>query len=479
MAGRAAVLLVALAAAALATPLYAQNAPISNRTLHPIGAMTNSIASNQSPPQTSATAATAASANLGSPGAIETIEQLPGLPLTGQITFRQFMDQVQSANLALAAERYNIPIARAQLTAASVYPDPTFQAGYGGDLSGNRQVTTYAGGLNQTVLLGGKIGAREDAASASLQANDAQVGEFLRALRGRAADSFIDGVIEVLKLHRQLKAVVRARQLVEMNNKRLQQGQVSEDEVIRARIGQFEAENDLFKAESALHQTLGGMAVFEGLSGSVGLVEPVGNLERPPRTFSLQELVDRAVSSRGDVVAADYVLENARANYRLAQADRIPNLTLSGNYQHFTRITNPIDPAPAWDGAAFSLSIPIPLSDLNTGALQTAYYQQRQAEAILQAAKLQAEADVRTAYEQYALSVNAVQHFAAELFLDADQAYQSRLFKMEKGSVSLVEVLDAHQALNQLYLDYYDALSRRAKALVALEQSAGIWDVDF
>jgi outer membrane protein TolC len=183
------------------------------------------------------------------------------------------------------------------LTAASVYPDPTFQAGYGGDLSGNRQVTTYAGGLNQTVLLGGKIGAREDAASASLQANDAQVGEFLRALRGRAADSFIDGVIEVLKLHRQLKAVVRARQLVEMNNKRLQQGQVSEDEVIRARIGQFEAENDLFKAESALHQTLGGMAVFEGLSGSVGLVEPVGNLERPPRTFSLQELVDRAVST--------------------------------------------------------------------------------------------------------------------------------------------------------------------------------------
>src|SRR5271156_5500087 len=389
MAVRAAVMLVALAAAALATPVHAQNAPIANHTLNPIGALTNPIASNQSPPQASATAA---SANPGSPGAIETIEQLPGLPLTGQITFRQFMDQVQSANLALAAERYNIPIARAQLTAASVYPDPTFQAGYGGDLSGNRQVTTYAGGLNQTVLLGGKIGAREDAASASLQANDAEVGEFLRALRGRAADSFIDGLIEVLKLNRQLKAVAHARELVELNNQRLHQGQ-------------------------------GGMAVFGGLSGSVGLVEPVGNLERPPRTFSLQEMVDKAVNSRGDVSAANYVLENARANYRLAQAKRIPDLTLSGNYQHFTRITNPIDPAPAWDGAAFSLSIPIPLSDLNTGALQAAYYQQRQAEATLQAAKLQAEVDVRTAYEQYALSVDAAQHFATELFRDADKAY--------------------------------------------------------
>ncbi|MGA6973659.1 MAG: hypothetical protein WBY93_18675, partial [Candidatus Binatus sp.] len=141
MAVRAAVILVALAAAALATPVHAQNAPIANHTLNPIGALTNPIASNQFPPQAPSTAA---SANPGSLGAIETIEQLPGLPLTGQITFRQFMDQVQSANLALAAERYNIPIARAQLTASSVYPDPTFQAGYGGDLSGNRQVTTYA-----------------------------------------------------------------------------------------------------------------------------------------------------------------------------------------------------------------------------------------------------------------------------------------------------------------------------------------------
>jgi outer membrane protein TolC len=40
-------------------------------------------------------------------------------------------------------------------------------------------------------------------------------------------------------------------------------------------------------------------------------------------------------------------------------------------------------------------------------------------------------------------------------------------------------VLDAHQALDQLHLDYYNALSGRAKALVELEQAAGIWDINF
>ena len=476
MAGRAAVLLVALLAAVLATVAFAEDEPIESRIMKPVGAPTQPIHLNQHPLQSPTAKALANPASLNS---VETIEQLPGLPLIGRITFREFMGQVESANLAFAAQRYNIPIARAQLTASAVYPDPTFQAGYDGDVSRNRQVTTYSGTLNQTVLLGGKIGDREDAASASLRANDAQVRDFLRTLRGQAADTFIDGVIGVLKLGRQIKAVARAQQLVELNNDRMKKGEISEDGVIRARISLLEAQSDLFDGESALHQTLGGMAVFEGTSRSGALVEPVGNLEAPPRTFSLEELVNEAVTRRGDVVAAQYALENASANYRLAHANRIPDLTISGNYQHLTRVTNPIDPAPAWDSAAVAFSIPIPLSDLNTGALQVAYYQQLQAQEYLQAAKLQAETDVRTAYEQYALSVDAAQQFASELFRDAVTTYKSRLFKLEKGSVTLVDVLDAHQALNQLYLDYYDALSRRAKALVALEQSAGIWDVDF
>ena len=69
--------------------------------------------------------------------------------------------------------------------------------------------------------------------------------------------------------------------------------------------------------------------------------------------------------------------------------------------------------------------------------------------------------------------------FASELLNDSHQMYKSRLFKLEKGQVTLLDVLDAHQALDQLYLDYYNALSKRAKALVELEQAAGIWDVDF
>ncbi|HUN58596.1 MAG TPA: TolC family protein, partial [Candidatus Binataceae bacterium] len=97
----------------------------------------------------------------------------------------------------------------------------------------------------------------------------------------------------------------------------------------------------------------------------------------------------------------------------------------------------------------------------------------------LQATKLQAQDDVLTAFEQYRLAVEETELFATELLKDSDSVYKHRLFRLEKGQVTLTDVLDAHAALDQLYNDYYNALSARAKALVALEQAAGIWDVNF
>jgi cobalt-zinc-cadmium efflux system outer membrane protein len=75
--------------------------------------------------------------------------------------------------------------------------------------------------------------------------------------------------------------------------------------------------------------------------------------------------------------------------------------------------------------------------------------------------------------------VVTTEQFGDELLNDARSVYKERLFKLEKGLVALTDVLDAHAALNQLYIDYFNALDAQAKALVALEQAAGIWDISF
>ena len=407
------------------------------------------------------------------------LDRLPGLPTTGKTTFREYMQRVEASNLDLAAQSFNVPISEAQLLAARIYPDPVFQVGYEGDVSGQRQATTYGGDLSQTILLGGKIGARTDAANATLQTNQAQLSDFLRNLRARAANSYIDAVTGLLMLQRESKALERAQQLVELNTRRLEANKVSEDDVMRARINELEERGQVIRSESSLHQTLIAMAALAGDESVAGLVVPTGRLQIPARQFSLGALVAKAASSRSDVLAAARQLDSARAEYQLAKANRVPDLTVGGAYAHVTRVTNPTDPSPAWDSLGVSLSIPIPLSDLNQGPLQAAYYSLLQAEKASQAVKLRATAEVRSAYERYTLSQVVVGQFADEMLRDSDQVYKLRLLKLQKNTATLVELLDAHHAVNQLYFDYYSALNEQAKALVSLEQSVGIWDIDF
>jgi cobalt-zinc-cadmium efflux system outer membrane protein len=465
---------VAIAASISAISASAQDQSIKARVTSPAG-----------PPRLPQLNTSAPEANnrprssLASTENLAITEPLPGLPTSYKITFREFMQYLQESNISLAAQRFNIPIAQGQLKAARIYPDPVFQSGYAGDVSNERQATTYSGQLNETILLGGKIKARSEAANDTLALSRAQLADFLRNLRVQAANTFIDGLSELLILQRRSLALSRAQQLVEVNTEMLAKKEIREDDLLRARIAALEAENDLIGTVSALHQTLANMSLLLGSQQRDGLLRPLGNLDIPQRAFTLDDLIARAVSSRSDVIAASIALENAHAQYRLAEVNRIPDLTIGGVYQHLTRVTNPIDPAPAWDSAGLALSIPLPFSRFNDGNLQAASYTQLQAGVVLQATKLQAQADVRIAYERYALAVAAVKEFEGEMLHDADSVYKARLFRLEEGKNTLVDVLNAHTAINEIYLDYYNALSEQAKALVALESSAGLWDIDF
>ena len=111
--------------------------------------------------------------------------------------------------------------------------------------------------------------------------------------RGQAADAFIDGLIGLLKMRRDVKSLQRAHQLVELNVERVRTGEASQDSVMRSRISELEAHSNLADAQSSLHETLASLTLLMGKSRIDGLIAPVGDLERPARSFSLEELVQR------------------------------------------------------------------------------------------------------------------------------------------------------------------------------------------
>ena len=72
-----------------------------------------------------------------------------------------FLREVEQSNLELAASRFNVPIAAAQLAIAKVRPDPQFTAGIDSyDLTSQNQPTALTYGLSQLVELGGKRSSR-------------------------------------------------------------------------------------------------------------------------------------------------------------------------------------------------------------------------------------------------------------------------------------------------------------------------------
>ena len=421
----------------------------------------------------------------GSPGA-----RVPGLqpmpPIASQIpfqrqeiSFKTFLQEVERSNLDYAAQRYSVSIAEAQLTAARVYPNPTLQSGYSTDVSHEKQATAYAGGISQTVLLGGKIRARTEVAKSNLLVNAAQLEDFFRNLRAAATNAYVDGLSGQLSLERKKRSLETLERLVASNQERLRAGDIGEVDLLQSRVAALQARSDFLAVESTFEQSLIGLTDLLGNRDQRVLFNPRGTLQVPPLRLALEELIATALVKRGDVLAAERGREGARAQYNLTRANRVPDVDVGVGVIHSTRITNTIDPAPPWNSLALTLSVPIPLSNINKGDLMAAKFGEAQADKAAEAIELKAVTEVRQAYTRYNLARVAVSQYSGELLQDADTVLEAKLYSYRRGSASLLEVLDAQRANNDAYLAYFAALSEQAKSLVAVEQAAGIWDVDF
>jgi cobalt-zinc-cadmium efflux system outer membrane protein len=398
---------------------------------------------------------------------------------TQQIAFKTFLQDVERSNLDYAAQRYNIPIAQALVTAAKVFPNPTLQSGYSADVSHEQQATTYAAGVTQTILLGGKIRARTAVAQSNLLLNAAQLEDFFRNLRATATNAYIDGLSGQLSLERRWRSLETLERLVASNQERLRAGDIGEVDLLQSRVAALQARSDFLAAQSMFEQGLIGLSDLVGSRDQRVLLAPTGTLQAHPLSMRLEDLVAAALVKRGDVLAAQRAREGARAQYNLTKANRVPDVDVGVGVVHYTSITNKIDPAPPWDSLALTLSVPIPLSNINKGDLLAAKFAEAQADKAAEAVELKAVTEVRQAYTRYNLARAAISQYSGELLQDADKVLEAKLYSYRRGSTSLLEVLDAQRANNDTYLAYFDALNEQAKARVAVDQAAGIWDVQF
>ena len=392
-----------------------------------------------------------------------------------KITLAQFLNKVAAANLDYAAQRYNVSITKALIAAARVSPNPTVSLGY--TTADQSQPSIWSGGVSQTIEMGGKRSRRIAVAEGNYLTAAATLDDFFRTLRGTAASAFIDAVADRMIVDQKRNSYEALDKLANTNEKRFQAGDIDEVDANQARVDALQASDDLHSSESDAATAAVALVQLMGTPGGA-VPTPVSNLQFKARNFDLQEFLTKALQRRPDVVAARHSLESAQASVKLALANRYPDVTAGLQLTQTTRSTNRINPSPTFNSGILSLSFPLPLFNSYHGEYEAAVKTALQSETTLKSVTLKAEVDVRTNFKRYELAEARLEQYQGAALELADKVLAALLVSYQKGATTLLDVLVAQKADNDVHLAYISALTERAKALVALEQAANIWDLD-
>jgi cobalt-zinc-cadmium efflux system outer membrane protein len=399
-----------------------------------------------------------------------------------RITFNNYVAEVLRSNLDLSVQRANIAISQAGVTTASVTPDWSVDVGLPTvDLSNQGNPTNFSTGLNIPIELGGKRARRVRTAKADLATINSDYDDAVRQLRATATSAFLDALSARAILQSKNKSLSQFDRIVLVNEERLRVGDIGEIELAQSRVerDQFKADvitaqADVYSADLVLGQQLG---KSEKLAAQLPV--PEGTLEGPVRTFDVDQLVAAALERRPDVISKQRAIKTADLRIELANANLLPDLSVSGSYSHTATGTGGfVQPADNTLGA--SLSVNLPFSRLrHRGELEAARATRTQAELQLRSTQLQVEQQVRDAYSRYQAAVQRLQLYRAGMLKDADRVLEARLYAYQRGGATLLEVIDAQRTSAEVYLAYSQALADHSKALVNLELVSAIWDVTF
>jgi outer membrane protein, heavy metal efflux system len=398
------------------------------------------------------------------------------------ISFNNYVTEVLRYNLDLSVQRTNIAISHAAVTSASVTPDWSADFGFPTvDLSGQGNPTNFSTGLSVPIELGGKRARRVRAAKADLDTINSDYDDAVRQLRAAATSAFLNALSARAILQSKNKSLGQFDRIVSVNEERHRVGDIGEIELAQSRVGrdQFKADvitaqADVYSADLVLGQQLGRS---EKLSAQLPV--PDGTLEGPVRTFDVDQLVASALEHRPDVISRQRALKAADRRIELANANLLPDLSVSGSYSHLAAGTGGfVQPADNTLGA--SLSINLPFSRLrHRGEVEAAHAIRTQAELQLRSTQLQVEEQVRDAYSRYQAAVQRLQLYRGGMLKDADRVLEARLYAYQRGGATLLELIDAQRVSADVYLAYSQALADHANALVNLELVSAIWDVTF
>jgi cobalt-zinc-cadmium efflux system outer membrane protein len=350
---------------------------------------------------------------------------------------------------------------------AGLYPNPT--VGYQGEqIRGG----AYHGGeqgafVQQTIVLGGKLGLRRDIHAQESRSEQIGVQEQTYRVHADIQQAFFDALTaqETVRLRQQLLAI--ALDAVETVHQLANVGQADAPDILQTEVEAEQAKVDYTVAQRHYLETFRVLSALAG-RGDLPIGPLQGELEKTP-DLNAEQMTDSVVSESPTVKRAQQEIVVAQARLKDAKREAIPDLQLkAGEQYNFERIEGAPNKATGPQSFA-SAGVNIPLWNRNQGNVQAAKADIERAEQSLHREQLSLRQQSAPLAQSYESARFEADRYKTQLIPRAERAYQLYLNKYQNMAQAYPQVLVSQRTLFQLRVSYVKALREVWRNAIALQ----------
>lgn len=390
---------------------------------------------------------------------------------TYDFEFEEFFQNVMINNLELIIEQYDVSIAEAAVVASRVFPDPEIEfLLHAFEDSDNGFRPTIEIEMEIPLELFGKRRYRIREAQAEAYAQRAQLEDFLRYLRADAGKVFAQALLQQALISRMNIILDELQQLVDANSARYDAGEIGRMDLLQTKLELNNYKAEVFEAKAEYNEIISDVYYLIGGIPEDSLILK-GNLDIDPPLFVYEEIKQKTLNTRADILFAERMVQASEHSVSLARAERLPDISLMGGFNN--------EDVHGIRAAYVGLVIPLKFSGFNRGEFEIAYNQREQSKLMLEATLLDAEIQLKATYNNFLMMLEKKSLFTESILIDAETVIDAAVYSYERGEASLLEVLEAQRTMNEIYMNYYEALLQYSKAVIDLSKASGEWFVKF
>ncbi len=396
-------------------------------------------------------------------------------PVEGGSTLNadQAVREALAANRDLQAARVVIDVARGNLLQAGRLSNPEFSAAAANDSafrSEGERVQELS--ISQGFPITARLAHERDVARSDLQIAEAEVREFTRLLVADTLAAFYELVTLARRIDVNDELIAAVRAVEQATERRLRAAEVSPAEVSLLRIERLGLEQEARRLAMERETTRVRLARLMGRALGEPL-RPFGQLDPGPAVGgSQQELFDRALIGRPDLILARAEIERAVSDRGLAGAETWQDWMVELSYDTDRQVFDSPIGVKRDTLLRVGVTVPLPLWNRQQGRVAAAAAEIRRARRAFAAQTLRVGEEIGAALARIkALRVGA-DEYARELLPESARARELLERGYLQGLVGIAELIQAQRQDNDARAFYLELLGDLRQASIDLEAAA-------